>query len=323
MYALEDLFEKWRAPAYVKPAAGGLLVGGMGFFLPQIFGTGFPAMEALLEVRLPFLLLVLLGPAKILGTSLTLGSGGSGGVFAPSLFIGGMVGGAWGTMVHHLFPTFTAFYGAYALVGMGATFGAAAQAPLTGILLLFEMTNDYRIILPLMLATILSSLLYRAMNPESIYTLRLKRLGLTFAPAQELDILASTRVASALTHRLLSVPPEMQIRDFRRVVAREQHEWFPVLSEQGELVGVMTAQDAERALGEGAEDAPVQNYMTREIVSVTPLDSLQEVIRRFGVRDLGHLPVVEPGNPRKLVGIVSRLHVLRAYHREEQRRQNR
>jgi CIC family chloride channel protein len=292
----------------------------MGFFLPQIFGTGFPAMEALLEVNLPFLLLVLLGPAKILGTSLTLGSGGSGGVFAPSLFIGGMVGGAWGAMVHHLFPTFTAFYGAYALVGMGATFGAAAQAPLTGILLLFEMTNDYRIILPLMLATILSSLLYRAMNPESIYTLRLKRLGLTFAPTQDLDILASTRVASALTHRLLSVPPGMQIRDFRREVAREQHEWFPVVNVAGELVGVITKQDANRASEHADEDVPVEKYMTREIVSVTPLDTLQEVVRCFGIRDLGHLPVVDPANPRKLVGIISRFHVLRAYNRERQRR---
>ena len=206
---------------------------------------------------------------------------------------------------------------------MGATFGAAAQAPLTGILLLFEMTNDCRIILPLMLATILSTLLYRAVNREPFYTLRLKRLGLTFAAGHDLDILASTRVASAMTHRLLWVRPDMRIRDFRRELERQQHEWFPVEDGDGTLVGIITAQDAARALDHGEEDAVMAKYMTQDIVSVTPLDSLHEVVRRFGVRDLGHLPVVEPGNPRKLVGIISRLHLLRAYNRELLRRRTR
>jgi len=323
MYALEEFFEGWRAPDWVKPAMGGLFVGGMGYFLPQVSGTGFPAMEEVLEMRLSLLLLLLLGPAKILGTSLTLGSGGSGGVFAPSLFIGGMVGGSWGTIVHHFFPSFTAFSGAYALVGMGATFGAAAQAPLTGILLLFEMTNDYRIILPLMLATILSTVLYRALDPESIYTRKLKRWGVTVAAGRDMDIMASTPVAAALTHRLLAVPPEMPIRDFQLAVEREEHDWFPVVNGTGELVGIMTAQDADRAAERGEDDGPVEGYMTRDIVSVTPVDSLQEVVQRFGLRDLGHLPVVDPGDPRKLVGIISRLHVLRAYDRELARRQGR
>jgi CIC family chloride channel protein len=322
MYTVERRFRAWHVPEALKPAAGGLLVGGMGYLLPQILGAGFPAMEAALEVRLPFVLLAFLGPAKMLGTALTLGSGGSGGVFAPSLFIGAMVGGVWGAVVHHLFPNITAFYGAYALVGMGATFGAAAQAPLTGILLLFEMTNDYRIILPLMLATILSSVLYRAGNPDSIYTLALTRLGLVFGSGQEMGIMTSTRVSAALTHRLLSVPPDMRIRDFRREVERTKHAWFPVVNGAGELVGVMTAQDANRAVEQGQGEVPLENYMTREIVSVTPLDTLHEVIRRFGVRDLGHLPVVDPGNPRRLVGIISRLHVLRAYNRELARRQD-
>jgi CIC family chloride channel protein len=122
---------------------------------------------------------------------------------------------------------------------------------------------------------------------------------------------------------MLAVPPEMTVRDFCREVEREDHEWFPVVNKTGELVGIMTAQDADRAAEKGEDDGPVEQYMARDIVSVTPADSLQEVVRRFGLRDLGHLPVVDSGNPPKLLGIISRLHVLRAYDRELARRQGR
>jgi CIC family chloride channel protein len=209
---------------------------------------------------------------------------------------------------------------AYAIVGMAAVFGAAAQAPLTAIIIIFEMTGDYHIILPLMASTVIAAWLYRAFNVDSIYTLKLRKRGIAYREGQDLDIMTTTRVASAMTHRLLSVPPGLSIRTFRLEVARNQHRWFPVVNNGDELVGVITAQDATRAAEGGEEDGPLEKYMTREIVSVTPLDSLHEVVRRFGVRDLGHLPVVDPANPRRLVGIISRAHVLRAYNRELARR---
>lgn len=321
--AFEEWFDGWKFPEPLKPVIGGLAVGLLGVWLPQVFGTGLPQMEQVLLIRVPFLIMLFLVPAKILATSLTLGSGGSGGVFAPSLFIGGMLGGAFGHIVHAQFPSFTALSGAYAIVGMAAVFGAAAQAPLTAILIIFEMTGDYRIILPLMAATVVAASLYRAFNSDSIYTVKLMKRGIVYRGGQDMDIMASTRVASALTHRLLSVPPDVRIRDFQREMERTHHTWFPVVNGAGALVGVITAQDADRAVEQGEEDAPVEHYMTREIVSVTPLDSLQEVVRGFGVRDLGHLPVVEQGNPRKLVGIISRAHVIRAYNRELLRRQSR
>jgi CIC family chloride channel protein len=321
--AFEERFDAWRFPEPVKPVVGGLAVGVMGIWLPEVFGAGLPQMEQALLIRIPFVVMLLLVPAKILATSLTLGSGGSGGVFAPCLFVGAMLGGAFGHIVHWFFPAFTALSGAYAIVGMAAVFGAAAQAPLTAILIIFEMTNDYRIILPLMAATVIAATVYRAFNLDSIYTVKLRKRGIIYRGGQDLDIMASTRVAAALTHRMLSVRPDTPIRNFRREVEQTNHQWFPVLDGRGELVGVITGQDADRAAEQGEEDAPLEKYMTREIVSVTPVDSLHEVVRRFGVRDLGHLPVVETGNPRKLVGIISRAHVLRAYNRELQRRQGR
>ncbi|MCZ6875110.1 MAG: chloride channel protein [bacterium] len=153
------MFDAWSFPEYLKPAVGGLLIGTVGLFFPQIFGVGYETIEQALDSNASLRLMAILMVVKLLATSLTIGSGGSGGVFAPSLFLGAMLGGSFGTVVHTLFPTLTAPSGAYALVGMAAVFAAAARAPITSVLILFEMTGDYRIILPLMLATVVSTLL--------------------------------------------------------------------------------------------------------------------------------------------------------------------
>ncbi len=180
LYRVEGFFDGWVFPAYLKPCVGALAVGLTGRFLPHIFGTGFPATESALWAQLAPAMMLVLFLAEIGCNSLTLGSGGSGGVFAPALFIGAMLGGAFGSLVHFLWPASTAGAGAYALVGMAAVFGGAALAPLTAILLLFEMTNSYQIILPLMAATVTSVSLSQRLSSDSIYTLKLKRAGLVF-----------------------------------------------------------------------------------------------------------------------------------------------
>ncbi|MFQ5882655.1 MAG: chloride channel protein [Candidatus Methylomirabilales bacterium] len=315
LYWFEDRFDGWRFPPYLKPAVGGLLVGVIGFFLPQVFGTGFPAIEDALNGRVPFYLLGILIFSKILANSLTLGSGGSGGVFAPALFVGAMLGGAYGNIVHDMFPSFTAGPGAYAVAGMGAVFAGAAQAPITAIIIIFEMTGDYRIILPIMSSTVISVLIYNVLNKETIYTLKLVKRGIRFRAGRDVDVMASIPVRDALTHRLLWVPEEMTVEGFLQKSAEEQHEWFPVLNQAGELIGVVTAQDVQKALGNGDLQAKVGELATKELVTVTPENSLHDVLVRFHVRDLGHLPVVESSNPRKLVGVISRTHVIRAYNR--------
>jgi CIC family chloride channel protein len=187
LYGVEDAFDRWRAREYVKPALGGLLVGLIGFAFPNVLGVGYGprplpslpgGLESALLGRITLQVAVAYAVMKLLATSLTIGSGGSGGIFAPCLFIGAAVANAFGQVVHHLLPAYTATPGAYALVGMGAVFAGAAQAPLTSILIIFEMTGDYRIILPLMTAVLVSTLVAHHVSRHTIYTLKIHRRGL-------------------------------------------------------------------------------------------------------------------------------------------------
>ena len=185
LYKCEDLFDAINMPSYLKPALGGLLLGLIGLYFPQIFGVGYPSIEKTLNGQLgPFLVFGLIG-LKIIATSLTLGSGGSGGVFAPSLFIGAMLGSSFGSFLHLLFPGISVSPGAFALVGMAAVFAGAAQAPISAILILFEMTGDYKIMLPLMIACVISTLVVKWISSDSIYTMKLSRRGIDILKTKE------------------------------------------------------------------------------------------------------------------------------------------
>ncbi len=185
LYRTEEWFQQWEFPDWAKPAFGGLFVGLILRFFPQVYGAGFPAMDSALWVRFSFELLLALFVMEMVANCATLGSGGSGGVFAPSLYMGAMLGGAYGMLIHAAFPDWTAGSGAYAMVGMAAFFAAAAKAPTTSILILFEMTNDYRIILPLMTATVGSVYISHQLLPHSIYTLKLYLRGIHYPYIEE------------------------------------------------------------------------------------------------------------------------------------------
>ncbi len=187
LYRTEDWFAEWEFPDAFKPAVGGLFVGLILRFYPQVYGTGFRAIESAMWQRFSFELLVALFFMELIGNCATLGSGGSGGVFAPGLYMGAMLGGVFGMVAHWAFPNWTAGPGAYAMVGMAAFFAAAAKAPMTSILILFEMTNDYRIMLPLMTATVAGVYLSHRLLPHSIYTLKLARRGIRYPYLEEAE----------------------------------------------------------------------------------------------------------------------------------------
>ena len=316
LYKAEDLFDAWRFPEYLKPAAGGLVIGAIGLWVPQVLGVGYETIQSTLLNPSDFTLLAMLLVAKLAATSITLGSGGSGGVFAPSLFMGAMLGGGFGFVVHGILPSTTASGGAYALVGMAAVFAGAARAPITAILILFEMTDNYLIILPLMLSTVISTLLAEQLSRESIYTLKLARRGIRLALGRDIDVMQGVFVNEAMTPvaELDIVSSAMSLGDLAQSFDRTRHHGFPVVDEKGDLHGVVTHRDLEEAMHRGdIRDLTVGDIAASPPLTVYPDEPLWVALKRLGVRDVGRLPVVDRSNPRRLLGMLHRHDVIRAY----------
>lgn len=317
LYKMEDLFNRVSIPTYIKPAIGGLIVGAIGIFFPHIFGVGYDAIELAIQGHLTFLLLFSLIFIKILATSLTLGSGGSGGVFAPSLFIGAMTGGAFGYLAHTLFPGATATSGAYSLVGMGAVLAAATHGPINGILILFEMTGSYKIILPLMLSCIISAVLASQIKRESIYTLKLIRRGVNIRAGRDVNVMRSLLVRDAMTRDVVTVSENMPLKDLVRFTLGSKYASFPVVDRDGLLSGIITFQDFKEVIyEEGLEHLVVAgDIATRGVITITENESLNRALQKIGFRNIEQLPVVEEGNPRVIRGILSRRDIFAAYNK--------
>jgi len=314
LYLAQDLFDAWRFPAVLKPMAGGLLVGLAGLWSPQIFGVGFAAIEDVLQNRLVLQGALLLAGLKILATSLTIGSGGSGGVFAPSLFIGSMVGAAFGMLVHRWLPAHTAASGGYALVGMAAVFAAASRAPITAILIIFEMTQEYRIILPLMFATVVSTLVASRLDAESIYTLKLKRRGVDVTVRRDVDLMRAIRVEDAMTPmaRLVTVTPDTPLTDLAQIFRETFLHGVAVLDGAGELYGIVTLADLEQA-SDTRLSGTVGDICTTRVRTAFPDETLEDALHHVGALDVGRIPVVDRARPRRLLGMLERSDIIRAY----------
>ncbi len=314
LYAFEDVFERWQAPEYLKPAVGGLGVGLIATMYPEVLGGGYDVIERVLhsEVILGTLLALLV--LKLIATSLTLGSGGSGGVFAPGLFLGAVLGGIFGYVIHGWFPTITAPAGAYALVGMAAVFAGSAHAPMTAIVILFEMTGDYRIILPLMLTTVIGTLVSHRLHRESIYTLKLVRRGIRLAGGRDVDVMQSVRVEEVMSREVETVPADMPLTELAEHFARTHHHGFPVLDEKGELYGIVTIQDLNDAISRpDFHTLRVRDIATSPPVVAFPDETMWDALRKMAPRDLSRLPVVSRENPRRLVGLLRRRDIIKAY----------
>lgn len=321
LYLSEDLWDSLPFPEYFKPVLGGLVLGVLGILaakrvgFPRIFGVGYDSISEALFGGFAIQVTISLLVFKLLATIVTLGSGGSGGIFAPSLFMGAMLGDAFGKVVNLLFPGFTAPPGAYALVGMSAVFSGAAHAPATAILIMFEMTGDYRIILPLMLATVMSTLISRAISHESIYTLKLTRRGIHLEQGQDIDLMQTVTVGEVMSREVDTVSPQMLLTDLVDEFARTHHHGFPVVNGDHELIGIVSIQDMERAIAGGSiEGKTVAQIGTLDnLLLAYPQESVGEALRRLAIRDVSRLPVVESRDSLKLVGVIRRGDIIRAY----------
>jgi len=314
LYWVDDLFANWALPPYLKPAAGGLIVGLIGLWFPEIFGVGYDSIEAVLFQRLTLTSLAILGILKMLATSATIGSGGSGGIFAPSLFLGAMLGGIFEQLVHRATPT-AAAPSAYALVGMSAVFGAASRAPITAILTLFEMTRDYNAILPMMLSTVISTVVALQLIDESIYTVKLSRRGIDVDAGRNLNLMSTILVKEAMTpiDDMTTVTPDMPLTELAEIFDETHSHGVAVTDQHNRLLGVVNLSDLEQAQAQERMSGEVRDIYSRRVRTVFPDDTLEEALRHFGALDVGRIPVVDRQDRNRIVGILRRGDIVRAY----------
>ncbi len=314
LYTVDDLFERQRLPSYVKPALGGLLVGLLGLGFPQVLGIGYESIEGVLFNRLTVTSIVILGMLKIVATSLTIGSGGSGGIFGPCLFIGAMLGGLFGQAVHQG-PPGSSVPSSYALVGMSAVFAAASRAPITAILTLFEMTRDYNVILPLMLATVISAIVARHLLDDSIYTVKLTRRGIDIHADRNLDLMSTILVSEAMTplEEIATVDPSTPLMELARIFDETHHHGTVVVDEGLHLQGVVSLTDLEQAQTQQLMTGTVADIQSRNVRTVFPDQTLKDALEHSGALDVGRIPVVDRARPRHVVGLLRRGDIVRAY----------
>lgn len=320
LYKFEDIFRDWAISEYIKPVIGGIGIGIMGIFLPQVLGVGYEAITDVIHNRADLMLVVVLLLMKVLATSLTLGSGGSGGVFAPSLFIGAMLGGTYGYGVHTVLPDLTAQPGAYALVGMAAVVAGTTHAPLTAMLILFEMTDNYLIMLPLMLATVISTLIAKRLYVESIYTLKLSRRGLHVNRGVDVSVLDSMRVRDVMDTRCDYLKSQTSLGEMVSMLKNRGLTDFPVVDDDGNLKGVVSFENIREVITE-FDLYPVliaADAIGDDVPAVGADASLTEALATFSKYDVHNLPVVNGVQNQKLVGVITRSDLMRHYHRKIQ-----
>ena len=313
LYSGEGVADRlWgRRPEWLRPAVGGVLLGLVLLAVPQMYGVGYPVLER--AVTGHYVVLVLLGllAAKILATSLTMWIGGSGGVFAPSLFMGAMLGSAYGATVHALLPGLAASAGAYGLVGMGAVFAAAARAPITAVIIIFELTGDYRIILPLMFAVVVATTLTNAVTHDTIYTLKLRRRGIDVDRKPAANLMAEIRVAEAMSTLPRPIDGATKLQELVARFASEPLSRLPVTDQKARLLGVLDASDVEEAL-ERSPDGHTANTLMHAARTVREDESLEQAVQVLAGTDEDGVTVLSRSGGRP-VGWLTHRHILRTY----------
>ena len=317
-FYIQQVFEeKLKTADIYKPAIGGLIVGMISIFMPQILGNGYDVMEQALTGQMFWGLAFLLVFMKIICTSITLGSGGMGGVFAPSLFIGAMVGTAFGSSVHFIFPTLSASAETYSVVGMGAVAGAVMQAPLTNILMLFELTNDYTLILPIMATCIAASYTYQRFTKHSIYMQNLLNKGINIRHGREASIMNSIKVQDVMSTDITTIAQEMPFRKILETISYSKNFYFPVLDNRGDMTGILSFSDIREVIfEEQLGDLLVAGELANtKVYSLTPQQNLNEAMEIFSQLDVDQLPVVRREDKSKVIGMLARGDMMASYNR--------
>ena len=313
-YAVEDFFERLNISPYLKPAIGGLIVGLIGVLYAGygIMGVGYEGINLLLAGKLTLILLILLGILKILATSFTIGSGGSGGIFAPSLYIGSMFGGALGILFHMLFPSIVTQPVTYALAGMAALFAGAAQAPINVIIMIPEMSGTFTLIPPIMASSTMSFFIaWLILRGSSIYTIKLERRGIKLRMGRSF-ILDSIRVEEVMNRNIITLSPDMPILALETLFEEYHHTGYPVVKD-GKLIGMVTISDVQKVPPEKRANLKIKDIASRKLVVTYPDETVHQALDKMYIKDVGRLPVVDRNDPTKIVGIISKHDILKAF----------
>jgi CIC family chloride channel protein len=305
-------------PRFLKPALGGLLVGIIGMFLPQVLGMGYGWLQIAMSgnfVLLPIILIPVIVIVKIVATSLTVGSGGSGGVFAPALVIGGLLGASLWILLDGIFPNFGPVIAAFIIVGMMAFFGGVGKVPVAVILMVSEMTGGFTLLVPSMIATTIA---YIITGKTTIYRSQVQSRAESPAHRGEYSIplLQKLFVKDAMTKKTITATPNSPISEVAELMAKNGIKGMPVLDDGGRLVGMVTLTDVLQLHPDKRTTTMVGFVMTKELITTIPDESLYAVFDKMTSNQIGRLPVTEQGNSLKLIGIITREDIWRVYNIE-------
>ena len=311
LFWMEDLFDNhlpFRPRVIWAPALGALLLGVIGYFYPQVFGTGYDTIRDMLNDRLSAGTLLGVSLAKFWALVISLGSGTTGGVFAPSLIVGGGVGAAYAQVWHHFFPHFVSDPALYALVAMAAVFGGIARAPFTSIVFLFELSRNPNALLPLVVCCVVSDGFVRLFSAESIMTGKLIKRGLIVRQDYSVPVFMRARIEQVMRKNFTAVRPEDEVRAVVREVAPEATGVIPVVAENGRLVGIIEAHDLLKGVDSNLK---VQDIARQDYVLARTGQTVDEVTREMVLHNAENVVVVEPDGRGAPIGVARAADILR------------
>ena len=318
LFGSQDLFEKIPLPRWLKPAIGMTLVGSIGVFWPHVFGNGFEAVNLTLREEMPLKLLFILLIAKMVASALTFGSGGAGGLFTPSLMLGALLGGAFGYGVHTAFPNISAESGAYALVGMGGVLAGMTHAPLTAIMMVFEQTNSYQIVLPLMFVCVVSHFTVRALKVPSLEEESLRRRGVMLPRGPEGSVMQALRVADIMHDEVDAVQKDAPFTAVVEWFLKTQRNWLYVIDNDQRFLGAISLHAIKDMLHQSESLGMVvaADLADEKFGFVTPQDCLADTMDRFWEQNSERLPVLNDATSHKLIGWMSKRDLIGIYSQE-------
>lgn len=315
-YTVRDIFRKLKIPPHIKPAIGGLFTGIIALFLPEVLGMGYGYVQMAIDGKLALSAIFLLIIGKILAASFSIGSGGSGGVFAPSIVIGSMVGAFVGYLFHYLLPSIVVQPEAYILIGISAFVAGVAKTPIAAILMVLEMCGGYGLLPALMIS---AALAYYISGEYSIYSEQVATRAESPAHKMEMpiDALENVKVEDVMVpaDKVVTVSPYHKVSEVLQLIEKTGHMGFPVIRKD-ELVGIVTLEDIEKVPIEERGSKLVRDIMARDLIVTYPDETLEDALIKLVQKGVGRLPVVDRNNGRKFLGIITKSDIIRVHTKE-------